>query len=141
MFYGTIVVPAGAAVLGSHRDQGWITQRVTDYINHAGTVCLTVWAILLLCETAWNNWHGRICWALWILLVICLFGQYYVHELMDAKLDLQIYRILDLSGFRTLHSIYLSISTLQWLAMLSLLILTLQSWQWPQGKTNSENVS
>jgi hypothetical protein len=41
MFYGGVVVPVGGAVLGSERQQGFITRSVTNYLNsHAQTASL-----------------------------------------------------------------------------------------------------
>ena len=45
MFYGGVVVPVGSEVLGSDTDQGWITRKVTDYLNAAGAVALAVWGV------------------------------------------------------------------------------------------------
>ena len=42
-FYGGVVVPVGSAVLGSEREQGFITRQVTNYLNLAGAVALAVW--------------------------------------------------------------------------------------------------
>jgi hypothetical protein len=42
-FYGGVVVPVGSDVLGSEREQGFITRSVTNYLNLAGTVALAVW--------------------------------------------------------------------------------------------------
>ena len=43
MFYGGVVVEVGVDVLGSHRTQGFVTQRVTNSLNVAGAVALAVW--------------------------------------------------------------------------------------------------
>src|SRR5580704_17366571 len=71
MFYGGVVVPVGAAVLGSEVDQGFITQAVTNYLNGAGAVCVGVWGILLWLDGP-RSWLGRACWALWSGLVVTL---------------------------------------------------------------------
>lgn len=42
-FYGGVVVPVGSAVLGSDREQGFITRQVTNYLNLAGAVALAIW--------------------------------------------------------------------------------------------------
>lgn len=47
MFYGGVVVPTGAAVLGSEVEQGFITQSVTNYLNLAGGVCAVLWGLTL----------------------------------------------------------------------------------------------
>ena len=50
MFYGGVVVPVGARILGSEREQGFITQSVTNYLNLAGAVCL-----ILFLEQLWHD--------------------------------------------------------------------------------------
>ena len=40
---GAVVVPVGSEVLGSHREQGFVTQSVTNYLNVAGAVAIAVW--------------------------------------------------------------------------------------------------
>src|SRR5580700_10244682 len=72
MFYGGVVVPVGAAVLGSEVEQGFITQAVTNYLNGAGAVCVTVWGIMLWLDAPRSSWLGRTSWALWSGLVVTL---------------------------------------------------------------------
>ena len=43
MFYGAVVVPVGSEVLGSHLQQGFVTQSVTNYLNLIGAMALAVW--------------------------------------------------------------------------------------------------
>jgi hypothetical protein len=43
-FYGAVVVHVGQDVLGSHRMQGFVTRRVTNYLNLAGAVALPLLA-------------------------------------------------------------------------------------------------
>ena len=39
-FYAVVVVPVGQEVLGSHKEQGFITREVTKYLNWAGAIAL-----------------------------------------------------------------------------------------------------
>src|SRR5437660_1623910 len=43
-FYAGVVVPVGREVLGSDRDQGFITRQVTEYLNLAGGIAVAVLA-------------------------------------------------------------------------------------------------
>ncbi|QEL15327.1 hypothetical protein [Limnoglobus roseus] len=124
MFYGGVVVPVGADILGSDREQGFITQRVTDYLNAAGAVALLVWG--------WDTAAGRgrrIRWAAWGLLVAMLGVQVGLHPRMDALLAADEGRVLDRPAFRRLHQGYLLASTVQWAAALGLLAATLRAWR------------
>ena len=72
MFYGAVVVPVGSEVLGSHREQGFVTRSVTNYLNGAGVLCLAVWC--------WDVFQGRrpvpkwnrIRWIVWAALAAAL---------------------------------------------------------------------
>ena len=43
-FYSAVVVRVGEEVLGSSREQGFVTRRVTNYLNAAGLVALPLCA-------------------------------------------------------------------------------------------------
>src|ERR1700728_312060 len=81
MFYGGVVVPVGARVLGSEREQGFITQSVTDYLNVAGAVCLIVFL-----EHLWHdrrNGVSKMEWGLWSAAVVSVVVLAGVHVQMD----------------------------------------------------------
>ena len=126
MFYGGVVVPVGAEILGSDIKQGFVTQAVTNYLNVAGAVCLVVWLEYL--------WHYRRCgismaeWCVWSLLAISLVGLAGVHFQMDRILIAETTTVSEPKQFHLLHKMYIGTSSLQWLASLFLLFLTLRSW-------------
>ncbi len=37
-FYAVLVIPTGAKVLGSHTEQGFVTQQVTNWLNLVGAM-------------------------------------------------------------------------------------------------------
>lgn len=129
MFYGSVVVPVGARVLGSHRDQGFITRSVTNYLNVAGAIALAVWGWNLFLDRAETSRKFMLSWFLWGGLVVMIGLQFWLHNWMDELLDPYQYRILDRELFRSLHSAYLMLSTLQWLGATILLGITLRRWQ------------
>jgi hypothetical protein len=128
MFYGGVVVPVGASVLGSETEQGFITQAVTNYLNCAGAVCVTVWGIMLWLDAPRSSWLGRNGWALWSGLVVTLGLLIGLHVLMDRLLDIPGHNFLDEEKFLRLHGVYIATSTAQWLMCLALLALTLRTW-------------
>jgi hypothetical protein len=131
MFYGGVVVPVGASVLGSEVDQGFITQSVTNYLNIAGAVCVVVWGVVIAVDTRHLSWLRRTSWLLWAAIAIALGLQIGLHVVMDRTLDIPARTILDEGKFLRLHSAYLTISTIQWLMCLGLLGLTLSAWKAP----------
>jgi hypothetical protein len=129
MFYGGVVVPIGASVLGSEVEQGFITQAVTNYLNCAGAVCVVVWGVMLALDTSPLSWLRRACWTLWSGLVISLGILIGLHVLMDRSLDIPGRNVLDEAKFLRLHGAYIATSTAQWLISLGLLALTLNAWR------------
>ena len=133
MFYGGVVVPVGAEILRSDTKQGFVTQAVTNYLNVAGVVCLIVWLEYL--------WHYRrkgvssAEWWVWSMMAISLFGLAGIHLQMDQILVAETTTVSDPKQFHLLHKMYIVTSSLQWLACLVLLFLTLQSWKQQDLKT------
>ena len=123
MFYGSVVITVGAQVLGSELEQGFVTQSVTNYLNIAGAVCLAIWGVALWREkTTWLDW------TLWLGLILSLAALAVLHSRMDQRLEFDSH-IVTGKGFYSLHRVYLTISTGQWLASLALLWLTLNRWR------------
>ncbi len=128
-FYGGVVVPIGADVLGSDRDQGFITRRVTNYLNLAGAVALAVWGWDLSAVRGASAGGRRLRWAIWAGLVLTLALLVWLHSKLDALLVPDDAAILDRRRFRTLHERYLIVITVQWVGCLLLTALTLLGWR------------
>lgn len=129
MFYGGVVVEVGADVLGSHRTQGFVTQRVTSYLNVAGAVALAVWGWDV---AAGRRAGGRLWWLRWIgwgVLVVLLGVLVWLHLRLDDLLVADDSRILDRPGYRRLHQWYLTLSTIQWAGAVVLAAWSLQAWR------------
>ena len=131
MFYGTVVVPVGSEILGSHLEQGFITRSVTNYLNGAGAICLAVWAWDVASQPVTIPSKRRIQWITWKLLVVSLLLQVWLHWQLDEILDPQALVILNRPWYRRLHQCYLLTSTLQWIGALFLTGMTL--WIWKVG--------
>ncbi len=128
-FYGGVVVPIGADVLGSDREQGFITRRVTNYLNLAGAVALAVWGWDLSAVRGASAGGRRLRWAIWAGLVLTLALLVWLHPKLDELLVPDDAAILDRRRFRTLHERYLIVSTIQWAGCLLLTALTLIGWR------------
>jgi len=128
MFYGAVVVPVGAEVLGSHREQGFVTQSVTNYLNVAGAVALVLWGW----EEAARNGvvSGRRRRGVgWAVLVVLLGVLAWLHLRLDRLLVADDFHIIDGLAFRRLHQWYLILSTIQWLGAVVLTGWTIQAWR------------
>jgi len=100
MFYGAVVVPVGSEVLGSHREQGFVTRSVTNYLNVAGAVCLAVWCWDVAAGRGAGPGKQRLRWIGWGLLLVRLGVLVWLHLRLDELLDVEGFRILDQPGFR-----------------------------------------
>ncbi|HWB11461.1 MAG TPA: hypothetical protein VG826_19680 [Pirellulales bacterium] len=126
-FYSAIVVPAGEEVLGSSREQGFVTRRVTNYLNAAGAVALP------LC--LWDLWIGtwtsgiRLRWGSWGGMALTLALQVWLHMVLDRLLQPDAMLVSDQRTFRALHQWYLIASTAQWACSVAFLVLTLIAWR------------
>ncbi len=123
MFYGSVVITVGAQVLGSELEQGFVTQSVTNYLNIAGAGCLAIWGFVFWREKM--TWFG---WSVWLGLVVSLAALAMLHGHMDQRLDLGNHLVSG-QGFYSLHRVYLTTSTAQWLVALALLGFTIHQWQ------------
>ena len=115
---------SSSSVLGSDREQGFITRSVTNYLNIAGGVALAVWAWDIAAEPG-----GRKRFAGWLALVAILVLLAWLHGRMDRLLDPEELKIRDGRRFRELHRVYLTSSTVQWAASLVLMAWTMWVWR------------
>jgi hypothetical protein len=122
--YGGVVVPVGAAVLGSETLQGFITQRVTLWLNgFAALWCVALaWDCLAVRGDALRGRLVAAC-AVGVLTLVGL------HAAMDAHLDAEAMTVIDRAAFARLHMAYLGVSTLHWLLALAVAWRTLAVWR------------
>jgi hypothetical protein len=128
-FYASVVVPLGQDILGSHLEQGFITQQVTRWLNVTGVFALLplAWDVAGTRDSSRWRRFGRI--ALWAGMVLTLAGLFLLHDRLDRFLDPDEHTLLDRKSFRPLHRLYLWVQTIQWLAAVVYLLLTLVAWR------------
>ncbi len=133
LFYSSVVVPLGTKILGGPKEQGAITQQVTDYLNLVGGV-----ALAFLCwETLALSWHHSLssrCWkwlqrVSFLTLLITWFVLLYLHPLMDTLLEEGETGHFQRQLFRPLHRRYLWVSTIQWGASLLFMLASVALWK------------
>jgi hypothetical protein len=113
-FYAAVVVPVGAEVLGSHREQGYITQQVTNYMNLSGAAALPLLAWDAAAARDPSRWRRRVRWLTWLGMVSTLAVLAWLHPQLDSLLGLDEVTVFNASAFRPLHRTYLWTSTIQW---------------------------
>jgi hypothetical protein len=125
-FYASVVVPIGQDELGDFQ-QGFITRRVTNYLNLSGAIGLAplAWDCLVCRDSV--RWRSRTRGFLWLILAVTLAGLAWEHIRLDELLE----TTGGINGrlFRPLHRVYLWTSTVQWAAALAFIVLTLRAWQ------------
>ena len=115
-FYSAVVIPVLHDSLGSV-DTGYVTQRVTDYINAIGLGTVLIWWM-----AAWVERSDRLVLTRQLRLgllattTLILLGLIALHRVMDGRLEAG-----SLRGFYPLHRVYLIASTLQWFVNVGLM--------------------
>lgn len=118
-FYSAVVIPVLHDQLGSPLETGLVTQRVTDALNLMGFATITLgWLLTMVEERSPQRETHRSRWAILALALstCCLVILIALHRVLDRRLD-----AAEMQGFYPLHRLYLWVSTVQWLANLSLL--------------------
>jgi len=124
-FYSAVVVHVGHGVLG-RRAQGFVTRRVTDYLNAAGAAALL--------PLAWDAAAGparrrRLRWLCWGGMAASLGVLAWLHVRLDALLDPSALDIRDGPAFYEAHRWYLFVSTAQWACALLYAVLAVRDWR------------
>ena len=127
-FYASVVVPVGTAVLKSDLRQGFITRRVTFYLNLAAAVALTVLLgeLLLTVDPSRRRRLARL--GLWGIMALCQIALFFGHSYLDDQLQPKGMMILEHETFRLVHRLYLWTHTVQWGAGLIYIGLMLRGW-------------
>jgi len=115
-FYTSVVVHIGGRSLGSVR-QGFIKQRVTEWLNVAGAIALPL--ILWNTIAIWRARGRALRFALaatWVVMALVQVELFALHPMMDRLLDPASKHVLDYDRFDRLHYVYLMSSTVQWAA-------------------------
>jgi hypothetical protein len=111
IFYGAVVIPTAHDVMGSHREIGFVTRRVTGVSNVLGSGTLAV--LLLHLGLTWSprsrsgRWWAGSTLAVMILAQTALF---FMRAGLDGLLDSQAMQVLDRSRFLWLHERYLNVT-------------------------------
>jgi hypothetical protein len=140
VFYAAVVVPVGQDELGSHTRQGFITRRVTDYLNMAGAVALVPLGWDAAANGDKSAWRRRTCWAMWLAMAGLLGALAFLHVNLESLLDTEAKVVEDALAFRPVHRLYLWLSTVQWACALIYLWCALRSWRAEDAEKSQEAV-
>ena len=129
-FYSTVVIHTGHRVLGGLLEVGFVTQRVTYWLNLIGVVALLIlfWNVIAM----WRGPCINMRWALavtWLIMAAVQVSLFVLHSALDNVLNTHTHQILDRLRFRSLHNTYLTVSTVQWAAGLLHVWFALAVWR------------
>ncbi|HEX4792219.1 MAG TPA: hypothetical protein VH370_00415 [Humisphaera sp.] len=127
-FYTGVVVQVGAAVLHSHTRQGFITQRVTFWLNIVASIALLILLAHLISSALPNRRLRKILTILWMIMVILQGWLFYLHPHLDRLLDTTARMILDEERFELLHTTYVWSATAQWAVGVLYMFVMLGAW-------------
>lgn len=129
-FYASAVIPMAHAVLGSHTTVGFITQRVTGWINVAAVIALVVFFANAFATRAVQLHRLRVAlWMAWAVTAGVQASLFILHPMLDRLLNVEAYEILEPERFYPLHQMYLVGTSAQLLAGLVFLVCLLASWR------------
>ena len=126
MFYGAVVVPTNRIELKDMPQRGTITQKVTEWMNFAGTL-----ALLVLFVDAYASSAGRQPWRwiAWRGMMIPHLFLIWLHNELTKQMTAPGFHQSDMKGFLIWHRVYLITNTVQWFSGMVFLALTLRQWR------------
>ncbi len=130
LFYALVVVPVGTDFLGSATQQGFVTQRVTLWLNRIGWFALAILAMDALATAPRRRLRFRLVVLAAILNAVLTF---WLHGALTERLDFDEHRLRERDGFYGLHRWYLILAALQWFAMLVFALASLSAWRAHDG--------
>ena len=138
-FYTGFVVRISHDVLNDPMDGGLITQRVTAVLQVLGVVTVAFMALNCVAVARQSPKYGYALGGCAAILGCSLIGLFIVHGHLDAIIDLETYQITDREAFDTGHRRYNQLTTIQWLASLVYLPITVFAWRFIDAGRNRQS--
>jgi len=128
-FYTGFVVRIAHDVLDDPMDGGMITQRVTALLQILGGITV----VLMLWNAFQVNHHSK---RFGIALAVCaivlgaaIVGLVIVHGHLDTVIDVTESEVIDRDAFIIGHQRYNQLTTIEWIAAISYLPITIAAWR------------
>ena len=128
-FYTGFVVRISHDVLDDPMDGGLITQRVTDVLQILGAITFSFMACNALLTLRQSRNAGFWLFVVGGLFLSALVGLFIVHNHLDSVIDISASEVTDEAAFTIGHRRYNQLTTVQWLASLAYLAITLVAWR------------
>jgi len=128
-FYTGLVVRISHDVLNDPMDGGLITQRVTGWLQWLGNATVLLMVVNAIQVGRTDKRFGAALFGCAIVVGMAIIGLVIVHGQLDAVIDLDASEITDRILFAANHSRYNQLTTVEWIAALLYLPITLAAWQ------------
>jgi len=138
-FYTGFVVRISHDVLNDPMDGGLITQRVTEVLQMLGVVTVALMGCNCVAVVRQSPKYGYALVGFAALLGCSLIGLFLVHGQLDAIIDVEASEIIDRVAFDAGHRRYNQLTTIQWLASLAYLPITVFAWRSIDAKMNQRS--
>ncbi|HJN66943.1 MAG: hypothetical protein GY783_12275 [Gammaproteobacteria bacterium] len=139
-FYALIVLPASHDVLGDRFTSGLITRGVTIWLNRLGVVAiLFMFCDMLASRRNGCRWVTATLFVAWLVVAGSHIEIFVLHLKLSGLIDGG--QIADAASFRSIHTFYERVSTVQWVACLVFLAFSLLAWRRSDSSVESRDAS
>ena len=128
-FYTGFVVRISHDVLNDPMDGGLITQRVTELLQILGALTVAMMFANALAIAQVAKKYAITLLSLALILAVALVGLYWVHGQLDAIIDIAQSEVTDRDAFVINHRRYNQLTTVQWIAAVAYLPITVFAWR------------
>jgi hypothetical protein len=129
-FYSVVVIHTAHHVLDSMLETGLITQKVSGWLNWigVGTLVILLWNVLANWREQ-QRWLRNILIVMWVIMAAVEVWLFVLHPVLDRQINLETRHLVDRQQFRPTHTLYVTLSTVQWIAGLIYTVFALHGWR------------
>ncbi len=140
-FYAAVVIPIAGRVLQPNLHlRARITDGATNWLNWAGVVVLALFLWDLAVTTDSSRLRRRLRGGAWAVLFVTLAALFFLHSWLEFLDPAEGKGPADAATFFLVHSLYLWVSTAQWVAALIYLVASVNTWRVEDSQRQEEVV-
>jgi hypothetical protein len=128
-FYSVVVIHTAHHVLDSMLETGLITQQVSRWLNVIGVVALLILLWNCIVERRQRRCVRWILFGTWMVMAAVEVWLFLLHPVLDRQINLETRHLVDRVHFRPVHTFYVTLSTIQWVAGLLYVFAMLHAWR------------
>jgi hypothetical protein len=141
-FYSLVVIHVGHKVFESLVQVGFLTQAVTRWLNliGVGALGLMLWNVFAGCSRQSRFIRGVLL-STWLLAAGIEVALFVLHPRLDAHLDPETRILISRDEFKSLHLLYINLSTTQWVATIVYVWASVCAWRKMDAKLDYARIS